>query len=659
MYDPQVEPVGSPARTATLRIALLGPVEVSVTGTDVTLSPLELNLLVLLAVTPGVAVSTERLVDHLWGSDLPVAPRSRVQGIVSGLRRKIGDVVKTRYPGYLIDPARVERDVDDCDRLVVAAHRTPSPTERAGLLTAALEVWRGEPLEGISTPGVAPERARLVEQRLSLLEARSEAELALGNHRALIGVLAPAVAENPFREQLAALYITALYRSNRQADAQAVYHELRERLADELGSDVCAELRELYAQMLRGEELTTEVAARHDVPDDEPTPQGEGAAATHPGVRPAQLPAPDGLFLGREAELQALDDATGHRLGTTAFGARDGGAGLVAVVSGPGGLGKTALVVEWAHRTSADFADGQLFLDLGGDAQSPEEAVGAALVALGVASVDVPVGLADRIGLYRTVVRDRRLLVVADNAGSVEQVLALVPPGPESRLVVTTRRRLVPLATHHAVQEIVLAPLDGSVATQLLQQIVGTERLEVPATADLVEWCGGWPLLLRHVGATLAFRPSQPVTTFVRELESARCDAVLQGDPRSVDAALASAHALLSPAAARLFERLALHGGTICLHLSAVAAGTSAHRVRVLLDELVGLHLLVESRSGEFCLHGVVARFGLRLACEEEWTTPTWGDADAVTTGCLECCGVLAVPADLGAAVSTLAPVPV
>ena len=90
MYDTSARSVGSPTCATALRISLLGPVEVSVEGTDVTLSPLELNLLVLLAVTPGVAVSTERLVDHLWGSDLPVAPRSRVQGLVSGLRRKIG-----------------------------------------------------------------------------------------------------------------------------------------------------------------------------------------------------------------------------------------------------------------------------------------------------------------------------------------------------------------------------------------------------------------------------------------------------------------------------------------------------------------------------------------------------------------------------------------
>ncbi len=628
--------VGSPTRPTTLRLSLLGPVEVTCQGADVTLSPLELNLLVVLAIRPGVAVSTDRLVDHLWGDRLPTAPRSRLQGLVSGLRRRVGDVVKTRYPGYLLDPDLVERDVDECDRLVAAAHAADSPVERVQLLAAAQDMWRGDPLVGISTDGVAQERARLAEQRLTLLEARSQAELALGNHGSLITLLAPAVAENPFREQLAGLFITALYRSNRQADALAVYHQLRERLADELGSDVCPELRELYAQILHGEGLSTDAAGADASYD--------GLAAPRAWTRPAQLPAPDGLFLGRSADLRALAGSHG---------------GALVVVSGPGGLGKTALVVEWAHRASADYPDGQLFCDLGGGELPPEEAVGAALLALGVAPHDVPAGPTDRIGLYRTLVRDRRLLVVADNAGTLDQVLALVPPGGASRMVVTTRRRLVSLTAHHEVHEIVLDPLAAEVSTELLVRLVGPERCTGPAAEALVEWCGGWPLLLRHVGATLAFRLSQSVSAFVRELDEAAADDVLHGDPRSVHAALESAHASLSPAAARLFERLALHSGVICLHLASVAAGTTLDRSRRLLDELVGVHLLVEAGSGEFRFLDVVARFGRRLAVEQEWTTPTWGDSHEMSPSCLECCGSLVLPTALAVPAPDLAPVPV
>ncbi len=609
---------------ATLSLSLLGPVEVSSQGSAVTLSPLELNLLVILALTPGVAVSTDKLIDELWGAQLPSAPRSRIQGLVSGLRRKVGDAVLTRHPGYLVDPLRLERDLDESDRLVASSRQAADPGERLRLLVAAQALWRGEPLTGVSTPGVESERARLVEHGLLLLEARCEAELAMGNHRSLAGVLARAVSENPFREQLACLYITALYRSNRQADALAVYHELRERLADELGSDVCPELRELYAHILSGERLPG------DVEEGEPGELPVGSAVprgTAPDTaRPAQLPARDGLFLGRAPELAELSEAAASSDG-----------GVVAVVSGPGGLGKTALVIEWANRVAEEFPDGQVFLELGGEDTKAEEAVASALVALGVAEADVPSGLADRIGLYRTMVRDRRLLVVADNVSSVEQVLALALPSRTGQLVVTARPRLVSLAAHQAMREIILQPLPQAESSELLSRIVGAERLTFPEGSALVQWCGGWPLLIRHVGALLDFRPSQLVPAFVRELEAGAFDAVLHGDPRSVGAALAHSYASLSPAAAQLFERLALNGGACCLPLAAVAAGTSGSRVRRLLDELTGVHFLVETRSGEFRCHDVIARFGHRLACEQEWTALAGGGPDALAAACQAC----------------------
>jgi DNA-binding SARP family transcriptional activator len=297
-------PVGSTDR-GTLSIDLLGPVVVTSAGHEVTLSPLELNLLVILALTPGVAVSTERLVDDLWGSRLPAAPRTRVQAIVSSLRRKVGDVIQTRYPGYVIDRTRLDRDLDRCERLAAAAREAGTPGERLRLLVEAQGLWRGEPLVGVTSPGVAPERTRLSEQRLGLLVARGEAELAIGRHRELVGLITPAVTQHPLAEQLAGLYITALYRSNRQADALAVYQSLRERLADELGADVCPELRELHTQILRGD------ATRALPPAPDP---GRRTVPTRvpgrvSGQVPAQLPAPDGVFLGRSPELAELGSA--------------------------------------------------------------------------------------------------------------------------------------------------------------------------------------------------------------------------------------------------------------------------------------------------------------------------------------------------------------
>ena len=137
---------------------------------------------------------------------------------------------------------------------------------------------------------------------------------------------------------------------------------------------------------------------------------------------------------------------------------------------------------------------------------------------------------------------------------------------------------------------------------------------------------------MRHAAAKLAMRPSQSVTAFVAELEGPGPTVVLGDDRRSVDDALATAYDLLTPDAARLFERLGLVAGEFCLHLAAAAAGTTGHRVRILLDELVGAHLVVEGRSGEFSYHHVVGRFARRLASLQEWTSAGWGAGD-----CPEC----------------------
>jgi hypothetical protein len=152
----------------------------------------------------------------------------------------------------------------------------------------------------------------------------------------------------------------------------------------------------------------------------------------------------------------------------------------------------------------------------------------------------------------------------------------------------------------------------------------------------LVTWCGGWPLLLRQVAATLALRPSQSVGGFVAELAAGPHWVGLDGDLRSVDGALLAAYDLLSPDAARLFERLSLVTGEFCLHRAALTAGTTEGRARALLDELVGLHLVVEGALDGFRYDGVVARFARRLAAAKEWAPDGWG-VDVRSAGCPAC----------------------
>jgi DNA-binding SARP family transcriptional activator len=650
-----------------LEVHLLGPTEAVASNVAVPLSPLARNVLAILALSQGTIVSTDRIIDFLWADRTPAAPRSRVQGLVSTLRRAIGDVLLTRHPGYVLDSAGCVTDIRQLDDLTRRARQAATPERKAAYLRAALALWRGDPLDGVTAPGVEVDRARLAEMRVGLLEDRFEADLELGHHAELVAELTATLAAHPLRERLAGQLMLALYRSNRQADALRTYQELAARLADELGSDPCPDLRELQLMILRGEPdhrsalpavRTPAIPVTPAVPATParvatalqvapaqatappvsvpPAPQAPPAApypmapagepppaqlpaqppAQLPSQLPAQLPATVGHFTGREDDLAALRRAVDRR----------GDEPRVVVVTGLGGLGKTALVVRWAHSALAGFPDGQLFLDLhGSDTGSdpaarltPADALASVLTALGVDSRRMPAGLDERAALYRTLVSGRRLLVVADDAATIGQVLPLVPPTPESQLVVTSRFRLGTLAVHHAADLIPLEPLGDDASRELLARIVGRDRLREPAAARVTRWCGGYPLALRTVGARLAARPGQPLESFVDELGEETGN-VLAGHPRGVRAAFTSAYRSLSPAAAHLFGRLGLQSGSsVCLPLP--AGGTSGRLVRRLLDELVAVNLVSDNggddRHGAYRFHDLVHRFANECGAE-------------------------------------------
>ncbi|MBG6134793.1 AfsR/SARP family transcriptional regulator [Longispora fulva] len=578
------------------------------------LAPLERNLLTILALSARTVLSTERIIDGLWGDRPPAAPRSRVQGLVSTLRRKLGDVLVTRHPGYVLDLAPDACDLGRCEDLARRARSAGSPAETADLLGRALGLWRGEPLDGVNAPGADADRARLTELRVGLLEERFEAGLGLGAHTELVAELTAAVAAHPLRERLAGQLMLALYRCNRQADALRAYQALREQLAEELGADPCSDLRDLHATILRGGQVAGAGPGRERAVLDgsaEHAPAGEVARVEPSRVveehRPAQMPASVGHFTGRRADLGEL---------TAALPGPDDEP-RVLVVSGAGGLGKTALVVRWAHSVADRFPDGQIFVDLRGGGQaealSPGTALGAVLLALGVAVEQLPVSSEERATLYRTLVHDRRVLLVADDVGSVAQLLPLVPPTPGSLVVATSRRRLTALTAHHAVRTLAIEPLDPGAAYELLCGIVGPERLRGEDATEVVELCGGWPLALRLAGATLAARSRQTLSSFADELRE-RVDVLsVADDPRTVRAALADAHDSLGPAAGRLFAQLGLvPGSSVCLQLAAAAAGTSVLRARGLLDELISANLVVETGPDRYWFHDMIWRYARR-----------------------------------------------
>lgn len=568
-----------------MELILLGPVEAIVAGERVPLTPLERCLLAMLGLAAGRVVSTERIIDDLWGEQPPACPRARAQGLVSTLRRKVGGSLVTRSPGYLLTDVRT--DLDRSDELAAQARRAATTAEKARLLREALQLWRGEPLDGVPAPGAVASRVRLTESGIGLAEELFEAELALGRHAELVPDLVAAVMASPLRERLTGQLMIALYRSNRQAEAQEAYRNLRTRLAEELGSDPCADLRELHLTILRGR-LTPE-----------PVPS-KGR------TKPAQMPAGVGHFLGRGADLAAL---------TVALRSADEEP-CVVLISGAGGLGKTALAVRWAHTVADRFPDGQIFVDLHGSrdgALSPDAALGATLLALGEADDELPASVDERAARYRTLMHDRRILLVADDASCVGQLLPLVPPTSGSLIVATSRSQLTALAAHHAVQRRVIEPLAEEASLALLSAIVGAERLRAPGAADLVRLCGGWPLAIRLAGATLAARSKQSLTSFADELRERVDVLTVADDPRTVRAALASAHAGLDLAERRLFAQLGvLPTPTVSLELAAAVAGTSTLRARRLLDALISANLVAEVDPEHYHCHDMIWRYARR-----------------------------------------------
>jgi DNA-binding SARP family transcriptional activator len=248
---------------------VLGPVEaVDRDGALALGGPKQLTLLGVLLVERGVAVSSDRLIDVLWGERPPASAVKLIQGYVSGLRKALGDgVLLTQGRGYLLQIPPGQLDVDRFDSLAAEGRRAlddGDPCTAAARLGEALALWRGAPLADFAYESFAqPEIARLEESRLATLENRIDAELALGASARLVGELEALVREHPLRERLVGQFMLTLYRSGRQAHALQAYRDARRRLHDELGLEPGRELAQLERAILEHDLALTAPAPVH------------------------------------------------------------------------------------------------------------------------------------------------------------------------------------------------------------------------------------------------------------------------------------------------------------------------------------------------------------------------------------------------------------
>ncbi|MBB5076642.1 AfsR/SARP family transcriptional regulator [Nonomuraea endophytica] len=599
-----------PVSAGLIELDLLGPVRARRGPVELDLgSPKQRLLLAALALADGRTLGRDQLIDVLWADDPPATARNVLRTYASRLRGVLGrEALVSVGSGYRLVP--VLTDLAEFERL-----------RDAGRLSDALALWRGEALADLSGPYAEATRAGLEERRLAVLELRLAADLEAGVE--VTGELSALVAAYPLRESVRALLMRALYRGGRQAEAIGVFTEARRVLDEELGVEPSAELADVYQQLITGTLPTAPLTA--------------GTA----GPVPAQLPGDIPDFTGRQEVVEAVEELL--RTGVVA-------------ISGLGGVGKTALAVHVAHRVRERYSDGQLHVDLrgaGADPADPALVLERFLDALGADRI--PPDPEQRAALLRTLTVDRRALFLLDNAASAAQVRPLLPSGPGSGVLVTSRARLSDLTgarhvdldvppEHEAVALFAAvarlpsgpttAPVpseqtpardsSGRTATRVpTEQTAASDpaRETVPsgeAVARVVQACGYLPLAVRVAGARLAARPRWSVEDLLTRLSAQRLGELRVGDV-GVEASFALSYDQLGEELARGFRRLAVpDSAELTVELAAAVLGRDAREAERTCEELVDLSLLESAAAGRYRYHDLLRDFALARTPEAE-----------------------------------------
>lgn len=355
-------------------------------------------------------------------------------------------------------------------------------------------------------------------------------------------------------------------------------------------------------------------------------PADKSPAGLAPASRsvPRQLPMDVTHFTGRDAELATLD----------AFLAQDDvdrpAAMVIQAIAGTAGVGKTALVVHWAHRVRDRFPDGQLFVNLRGYdpglPMTPEQVLEEFLRALEVPAEQIPAGLGARAALYRSLLAGRRVLIVLDNANTAEQVRPLLPGSATCRVVVTSRSRLSGLVARDGASRVTLDLLPPAEAIALLRDVIGTARVaaEPESTAELASRCAYLPLALRIAAERAVTHPHVPLADLAGELAEAhdRLDLLAAADEEdeatAVRAVFSWSYHTLPSDAARAFRLLGLHAGPdISAPAAAALTNTTPAQARRLLETLVGTHLIEETGADRYRFHDLLRVYAAECAKEE------------------------------------------
>jgi predicted ATPase/DNA-binding SARP family transcriptional activator len=594
-----------------MEFGVLGPLLARRTGGPVRLPSAKQRALLatLLLETPTDLVSTERLIDELWGEDPPATAAKALQVHVSQLRRTLGpeQPIITRPTGYAIEIEREALDLHRFDTLMVRARRLRTqrnPREALGALREALELWRGPALVDVTLLGPgASEADRLEGMRAVAYEERMELELEEGDPAALVPQFEALVGSHPYRERLHGLLMLALYRCGRQADALEAFRRARKVLVEELGIEPGPELVRLEAAILAQDSSLDRPAPSNGQPAHAPTAMATSTPVDAPARAPAHagIPPVGSSILGREGELRAalaLIERPDVRLLT---------------LTGPGGMGKTRLALELATRLGARSRLVELAA-----ITDPDRIVPAIATALGAEGPTE-----DAIA---AVLGEDPVVLFLDN---FEQVLAGAPTVASllravgTVTVVVTSRAALHIAGEH---ELPLPPLAPDPAIELFVRRAQDQDPgfspspdELEAVASVCASLDGLPLAIELAAArTRVLAPAQILDRIDQRLAlltAGRRDAPERH--RTLRATIAWSHDLLAADEQRLFAYLAVfQSGWPLDAAEAVADGSVLDTLSALVD-----HSLVIREGSRFRMFEAVREYAAeRLAASPEAT---------------------------------------
>ncbi|MGP2436196.1 BTAD domain-containing putative transcriptional regulator [Streptomyces sp. JW3] len=585
-----------------MKFGLLGPLEAEFANTHLPIRGGRRGaLLATLLVNPNRTVSIGGLLSAIWPAEPPTSALANIRTYVYELRRQLRradgskDRLSSRPEGYRLTVDTDELDLLRFRSLAEAGRRTAEHGDHRAAeecCERALRMWRGRPAEGLELGhSLTAKLTALEEERWSVASGRMDALLALGRHAQAVSGLRGMTAERPLCERTWAQLMIALDGDGRSAEALAAYRQARAVLVEEIAVEPGAELQRLHAAILRGEALNT---APQRPPDGPPYRPAEvrllDSASCNLPPRPPHL-------VGRGDELRRLDAVAAsfdddHSRPDAA----------VVSLSGPPGVGKTATALAAAYRLRHHFPQAQLFASFDGTGDAPRsstDVIPELLGALGLPPSAIPASPYEQQALFRSMIADRRTLIVLDDVAHTAQIRPLLPGIGRCLVLVTSRPSLVDL---DADVHLSLPLLTRSGSAQLLTALVGQERVDAEPreAARVADACDGLPLALRIAGARLAARPALSLSTMARSLsdERTRLNELVEGD-LSVRERLAESFRVLDSATRDVFCRLSgADAATVTVDSLQDELGLPEAVAENVLHELARYHFLLPVGEG-------------------------------------------------------------